>query len=164
MGPDPAKTWDPARFFQDLLTRWHPPSAAVEQHFTKHVEAYDALMERMRRSTVPASLDAALYPALGATPPPFPELAALLSAPVTPPSAADERTAFYLCNSLILLMERVFLDLDLEGELDHPHNQGWVTLFQQWSAHPQFQAAWTATSSGYGIRFQRFVREVVGLK
>ncbi|HEU5041765.1 MAG TPA: patatin-like phospholipase family protein, partial [Gemmatimonadales bacterium] len=164
LGPAPGRTaWDPAAFFQNLATRWHPPSAAVERHFTRHVEAYDALMERMRRSTVPASLDAALYPALGATPPPFPELAALLGAPAAQPSAAEERTAFYLCNSLILLMERVFLDLDLEGERDHPHNQGWVTLFQQWAAHPQFRAAWTATSSGYGMRFQRFVREVVGL-
>jgi hypothetical protein len=87
----------------------------------------------------------------------------LLGAPATQPSAADERTAFYLCNPLILLKERVFLDLDLEGEGDHPHNRGWVTLFQQWAAHPQFRAAWTATSSGYGMRFQQFVREVVGL-
>jgi len=165
LGPEPPKgAWDPEAFFDELSSRWHPPSAAVEQHFTRHVEAYDALMERMRRSVVPTSLDAALYPALGGTPPPFPELAALLTAPPAQFSAADERTAFYLCNSLILLMERVFLDLDLEGEPDHPHNQGWITLFTQWATHPQFQAAWTATNAGYGRRFQRFVREVVGLR
>ena len=100
-----------------------------------------------------------MYPALGANPPPFPNLAALLGAS-TIPSAGEERTAFYLCNSLILLMERVFLDLDLESEDDHPHNQGWITIFREWVKHPQFKAAWSATARGYGERFQRFVSEL----
>ena len=41
--------WDAEAFFQDLESRWHPPSATVERHFTRHVEAYDTLMERIRK-------------------------------------------------------------------------------------------------------------------
>lgn len=73
------------------------------------------------------------------------------------PSNYDEmRSGFYFCNSLIQMMENVYLDLDLEEHWEHPDNRGWMNLFHRWAWSGMFRVTWAASASCYGARFQTF--------
>jgi len=132
-------------FFKALERAWYPPSQAIEKSFTKHTKTYDELMERLRQDSDLSFLDVSLYPGFD-------------SILRQPQNDKVLRKAFYFCNSLIQLMENVFLDLDLqsESELKHPHNAGWIKLFQQWAKSPVFVEAWKISSKTYGESFRKF--------
>jgi hypothetical protein len=73
------------------------------------------------------------------------------------PSTEEERRAgFYFCNSLIQLMENVYLDLELATESNHPDNRGWMNIFHHWTWSPMFRATWAISAATFGRRFQSF--------
>ena len=81
------------------------------------------------------------------------------------PTNPDElRSGFYFCNSLIQLMESVYLDLKLDLEHDHPDNRGWMNLFKHCSWSGMFRATWAISASSYGARFQTFCHRLLGLE
>jgi hypothetical protein len=130
-----------AGFFSTLHEFWYPPSVDVDRFFTKHAEAYDALIERIRKEPeLGAYLDSGL----------FPGMQALNSNPKV------QRSAFYFCTSLIQLMENVYLDLNLEDNLNHPDNAGWNRVFSNWAKNPTFQEAWVLSRNTYGLTFQKW--------
>ena len=151
-GPDYRKD-----FFDALRQRWYPPSAMVQKSFTKHTEKLDELMERLRTDPTLAFLDAQFYH----------EWRELLTRPGAetprinlwlPGTQQEVRNAFYFCNSLIQLMENVYIDLNLDDYYDHPDNRGWMRLFKEWMSSAMFRVTWAVTADTYGARFQTFCR------
>ncbi len=69
------------------------------------------------------------------------------------------RAGFQLCNSMIQLMETVYIDLNLEEEWSHPDNRGWMNLFNHWVWSSMFRVTWAASVSCYGARFQNFCQK-----
>jgi hypothetical protein len=125
-------------FFVALRQSWYPASSAVAASFTKHAATLDQLMERLRKEDRLGFLDAQLCPEWKQ-----------LNADVTSPPAVNLwlptnpdqlRSGFYFCNSLIQLMESVYLDLKLDQEHDHPDNRGWMNLFKHCSWSGMFRA------------------------
>ena len=68
-----------------------------------------------------------------------------------------ERQELFVGASMLDLMQRVFIDLDLENDRDHPHIRGWKKIFQKWADQPAVRHAWLATSGSLSSRFQSFV-------
>ena len=64
---------------------------------------------------------------------------------------------------LMQLMENVFPDMRLEEYWDHPDNRGWAMLFSMWAKSSKFQEAWGRSKKTYGIRFEYFCHDRLGL-
>ena len=156
-------------FLLSLRQRWHSPRSAIEQHFTRHAAALDHLFERQRQTSRLAFLDAQFYPE-------WPRLLDGVEptheAPVgqhgdtlwLPNDVEERRHGFYFCNSLIQLMENVYVDLRLDFEYDHPDNRGWMNLFRHWQWSGMFRATWAISGATYGHRFQAFCERRLGLE
>ena len=142
-------------FFHAVRRMGIPQSASIREAFTRHTEQLDRIFERLRTSEDDLDfLDAQIYPEwmsvmAGSTP-------TLKRDLFVPTSARKRRSGFYFCNSLIQLMENVYVDLELEIEHDHPDNRGWMNLFRHWAWSGMFRATWAVCGSTYGIRFQNF--------
>jgi len=145
-----------------LSQTWFPPSSAGDGAFTRLTGALDLLMERLRTDPKLRFLVPQIYPE-------WPQLAESLD-DVPPrhmwlPETHDELVAgFFFCHALIQLMEDCYLDLELERELDHPDNRGWLNLFKHWSWAGMLRATWAVTASTFGARFQVFCRRRLGLE
>jgi len=145
-----------------LSQTWFPPSSANGGAFTRLTGTLDALMERLRTDPKLRFLVPQIYPE-------WPQLAEALD-DVPPrrmwlPETHDELVAgFFFCHALIQLMEDCYLDLELERELDHPDNRGWLNLFKHWSWAGMLRATWAVTASTFGARFQVFCRRRLGLE
>jgi hypothetical protein len=138
---------DEAGFFSTLHEFWYPPSVDVDKFFTKHAVAYDALMERIRKEpALGAYLDSGLFPNMKKQ---FPGMS--LTA-----SQTEERSALYFCTSMIQLMENIYLDLNLEDNLNHPDNAGWVNVFTDWAKNPILRRAWILGRDAYGLTFRNW--------
>jgi len=129
------------------------PSAAVASHFTRHAQAYDQLIERLRRDPNLSALDRTMFPNfkrdLGS------ELGNFLRS-LNPLNDQQRRSIFLFCNSMIQLMENVYIDLRLEDNQDDPDNAGWLKVFQNWANSEHFKAAWKISSDTYGLPFRKF--------
>jgi hypothetical protein len=152
---------DNEALFVALRQWWYPPSAVAPGAFTRHGATLDNLFTQLRRDEKLRFLDRQFYPAWGhltkdATPPQQPEF-------WLPDDQEAIRQGFYFCNSLIQLMENVYLDLHLELEYDHPDNRGWMNLFSHWSWSGMFRLTWAMSASTYGTRFQRFCERYLRL-
>jgi hypothetical protein len=64
---------------------------------------------------------------------------------------------------MIQLMENVFLDLRLDDYWEHPDNRGWTVMFSMWAKSPRFRKAWSSQHRVFGIRFEYFCHERLGL-
>jgi hypothetical protein len=160
IGEGAEQTVNMERLTQSLIERWYPPSKGVEEAFTKHSQKLDRLYESLRTEPHLEFLSEQFYP----------EWRVLLEGKPSPeppgwlPTGPDgRRHGFYFCNSLIQLMEDVYLDLDLEHQWAHPDNRGWMNLFKHWSWSGMFQVTWAICASTYGLRFQRFCSRRLGL-
>ncbi len=160
---------DREAFFTKLAEHWYAPSSATERSFTKHAIAMDALMERFRTDRNLEFLQVQIYPEwrrfMSAPPQGF-TFPSLWTAPYhngLPESEKERRAAFFFCNSLIQLMEDVYLDLNLDNEWEHPDNRGWMNLFRHWVGSGMFRVAWAINSSTFGARFQAFTANRLGL-
>jgi hypothetical protein len=142
-------------FFADLRQRWQASSPNVAKSFTRHATALSQLMHRLRSDSKLEFLETQISPewerllagATGSAPP----LGLGL-----PETYEERRAGFHFCNSLMQLMEDVYLDLNLEQECDHPDNTGWMNLFRHWTWSSMFRATWMISASCYGARFRGF--------
>jgi patatin-like phospholipase len=123
--------------FRSMSEFWHPPSPRVAEHATTHAEAYSRVMELLRSRPEFSPLDRVLFP-------------------TAPQSGLTDRNEFYICNTLIQLMENVYTDLDLEQYYEHPHVQGWMAVFREWANQEAFHRTWMINRETYATRFRRF--------
>jgi glycerophosphoryl diester phosphodiesterase len=131
---------DIGQLFERMYKLWYPPTPAVVDRSTQHTNTYSEIMERVRRSAGLAGFDHTAFDGL-------------------PPGVAKSlkpRDEFYLCTSLIQLMEDVYADLDLEQNWDHPHVEGWMSVFRRWAQQDAFKRTWAASGSTYAERFRHF--------
>lgn len=131
---------DPRVLFQDLREYWHPPSTSIDERSTDHTLEYSRILDLIRTNDNLKFLDASLFDGISGGQIPY-------------------RDEFYVCNSLIQLMENVYADLDLEQNYDHPHVGGWMKVFKQWASQPTFHRTWEISRTTYAPRFQNFYRD-----
>lgn len=153
------------RFFRALEQNWYASSPAVSEHFSALTGQIDALFERLRTSEHLTFLSEQFYPEwqtlLGAeTDLPAPHRSQMWNLPTDETSL---RHGFYFCNSLIQLMENVYLDLKLESEWRHPDNSGWMNVFRHWTWSSMFRITWAISAATYGRRFRVFCRRQLKL-
>jgi hypothetical protein len=162
---DEAGCLDKESFFVALRHAWFPPSRASQGAFARHAETLEHLLERLSRGQNLRFLDAQICPEWKALNASLPEKEAdqLKVRAGLPESHDERREGFYFCNSLIQLMECVYLDLQLEDYHDHPDNRGWMNLFKHWSWADMMQATWAISASTYGSRFQTFCEQRLDL-
>jgi hypothetical protein len=151
-------------FFHTLSEQWYPPSDASRAAFSRHGIELEKIYDRMRLDGNLRFLDSQIYP----------EWVKLANRVKSPPNQAQQtlfpgsldelRAGFYLCNTLIQLMENVYTDLRLEEEHAHPDNRGWMNLFRHWSWSGMFRVTWAVCVATYGARFQQFCRRQLGLE
>ena len=75
----------------------------------------------------------------------------------------DKPKVFLFLSSVIQLMENIYIDLDLESNADHPHNAGWIQIFQAWAQSEIFRQSWNRYGWSYGRNFRRFCARRFGL-
>lgn len=148
---------DRERFFRLLSQQWYPPSRAVQTKFTDHSRACSDLLERLRKDPDLRFMAAQISPE-------WPTLTRQSADPSRvqmwlPHTDRELRAGFQLCNSMIQLMENVYLDLNLEEDWAHPDNRGWMNLFNHWVWSSMFRVTWSASASCYGARFQTFCQK-----
>jgi len=158
---DGRRAIDLERLFQELRRRWYPLLPLAEGAFTRHAESLDRILDRIRTDDRLRFLDRQLHPewahlehAVGAT---------ARDQPWLPDDAHSLRAAFYLCESIIQLMENVYIDVRLETTYDHPDNRGWMNLFRRFSAAGMMRVAWVMSGATFGARFQSFCEQHLGL-
>jgi hypothetical protein len=153
---------DRETFFVRMRQHWYASGAAERQSFSRHGAALDALFERQRNDARLRFLDAQIYPEWRV----LQRAAGDGSAAVQLWVPKDEdamREGFYFCNSLLQLMENVYVELDLESQYDNPDNGGWMNLFRHWAWSGMFRVTWSVSSPTYGVRFANFCREKLEL-
>ena len=115
-----------AELFRNLRDYWHPANTSIDQRRTIHGERYDALLERVMSAPNLGFIDSAFFNPTAATP--------------------AEREPLFVGALMLDLMQRVVIDMDLENDRDHPHNAGWIAMFQRWKRERAVEAAWRASS------------------
>ncbi len=144
-----------------LKSIWHPPAKGGAEAFTRHTRTLDAIYERLRGDPQLRFLDAQVYPNWKAI-----AAGTKYEVPLEqwlPDTYGELREGFYLCNSVMQLMENVYLDLQLETQFDHPDNRGWMNLFRHWAWCNMFRVTWAMSAATYGMRFQSFCKRQLGL-
>lgn len=156
---------DVDQLFRDLSQRWYGSSSAIAANFGRLAERVDGLFERLRTSKSLEYLSKQFYP----------EWRNLLDDKVVAPQVqiddlmriptdSDElREGFYFCNSLIQLMESVYVDLHLDTEWQHPDNSGWLNVFNHWAWSGMFRVTWAIAAATYGNRFRAFCEQRLNL-
>ncbi|MBV9158760.1 MAG: hypothetical protein JO097_21045 [Acidobacteriaceae bacterium] len=121
------------------------PAGFMTTSFLQHTTTLDRILDRLRGNEELSAL--------------FSELTGghLAQGSLTPAQDAA-------CMELIQLMENVFLDLRLDDFWDHPDNRGWVLLFAGFARSPKFQESWNRHRCTYGIRFEYFCSQRLGLE
>ena len=110
--PTPLECHVPPRNGSEAPARLLVPTARRdERNPARHTSKYDALLERISAATGLDFIDAAFLRA----------------------ATADRvaRQQLFIGALMLDLMQRVVLDLDLDGDRDYPHNAGWLTIFRQ---------------------------------
>ena len=154
---------DLEEMFNALSERWYPPSPEGRSSFSRYGEAVETIFERVRHDKNLRFLDRQVYPEWcyltdAGRPGEIPPTPTML-----PKHAWEVRAGFYLCNSMLQIMENVYHDLNLEEEYRHPDNRGWMNLFRHWSWAGMLRVTWAISASMYGARFQRFCRRQLDL-
>lgn len=152
---------DIERLFKELRQRWYPRLPLAEGAFTRHGDALDRILERISSDERLRFLDRQLNPE-------WPYLEHKVGAQShdqrwLPDDVHALRAAFYLCESIIQLMQRVYIDVDLETTFDHPDNRGWMNLFRRFAGAGMVRVTWAISSASYGARFQSFCEQHLGL-
>jgi hypothetical protein len=151
--------------FTALNERWYPSNPKMLASFTKHGAAIEVIFERIRKDPDLRFLDGQIYPEWWhltagmqvGQPGPAPTPTML------PKQVWEVRAGFYLCNSVLQIMENVYHDLNLEDQFAHPDNRGWMNLFRHWSWAGMLRVTWAISAGMYGARFQRFCRRRLDL-
>ncbi len=141
-------SFEKERFFKELQDLWYPPSERVDRLSAKHAERFTDLTLDLGDKDKLEFLDSQIF--VG-----WPR-------PVTD-TAPWERSAKHRCSALIEFMESVYSELNLESPLEkeHPHNRGWLRIFEHWVLQPLFEETWESTCGMYSERFQQFYADRV---
>ncbi len=144
----------PEWIFQNLKERWHRPAKAGAGAFARHADQIKVIEATLREDKDLEFMDAQLIPEwsrllAGAEPAAQTRLG-------LPSDRGQRRAGFYLCSSMLQLMESVYLDLNLEEEWNHPDHRGWMNVFKHWSWSGMFMATFSVGCAMYGARFQRW--------
>jgi len=131
-----------------LFDLWVPASFSNEAFLT-HAKAFDQLLDRFRTD---GDLVWLFHELTGSEP---------LVPPPPAPLSARELCA---CMETMQLMENVFLDLRLDDFWEHPDNRGWAMFFTMCARSGRFRAAWRMVRRTYGIRFEYFCNQHLGLE
>lgn len=134
-----------------LCRAWTPPAPFNDTAFSSHADTIARVFRDLSDESELNFLIEEFYPewvpvAMQGKNRPFDEL----------PSNLQLQQGFGFCQSLIQLMEQVYLDLRLDRFHDHPDNQGWMNVFHHWSWSPTFRLTWALTQSIFGARFVDF--------
>lgn len=152
-----AGAFNPEAFFTVLKETWRGRLATDDAQVAIHHNHLDALFERLRTEPDLAFMSAEI----------FPEWPALMNQPARelalPASERQRQSGFYLCREIAQFMERVYLDLDLDNQYDHPDSRGWMNLFRHWSWSPMFRATYAISAATLSESFQRFCRRRLDL-
>ncbi len=149
------------KLFLGLHQRWRP-RADADERFIRHTEDLNRIARSVRDDPRLGFMALQLFPELW-------DLETSTGAPLDrgdfglPASGEALRCGFYVAHEMIQLMENVYLDLDLETQLDHPDNRGWMNLFRRWAWSSMFRASWAISASTFGARFQAFAERRYGL-
>jgi hypothetical protein len=135
---------DALRMASQLYDLWAPGGFSRDSFLT-HAKTLDEMWERFRKSPGLANLLADL-------------MSNVRAAPVPP--TQEELCA---CLELLQLMENVFLDLRLDEHWKHPDNRGWAMMFTMWAKSARLRGAWNQVRRTFGIRFEYFCSERLGL-
>jgi len=149
--------FNPEAFFTVLREAWRGRLKIDDGVNAMHHERLDALFERLRTDPELAFLSAEFFPEWPALMQQEAQVMAL------PAYEGQRRSGFYLCREIAQLMERVYQDLDLENQYDHPDCRGWMNLFRHWSWSPMFRATYAITAATLSERFQRFCKRRLDL-
>jgi hypothetical protein len=135
--------------FEHLSARWEMPPQAPEGAFTRHAEAYAALMARLSDHGELKNMDRKVVQD-------FPEKIG--------------REEFYFWLDLIQLAENVFVDLNLADKhlWEHPTYAGWNRLFKYWARNNTLRLIWGSKNHPYegqrkifGKAFQNFFDNLI---
>lgn len=135
--------------FGELRTIWYPPTPEMEAHRANLADRYDALLRQVRsQQGLSGLLPLLLHGVSGGTP---------------KAAGVDRAVATSFATELFAFAWRVFSDLNLvhQANLDHPHAQGWVKIFQNWWSIDTIRAAWKSYESTYAEDFRTFVTKNV---
>lgn len=135
------------QLFDALKSIWYPPSEAIAAHATKHTQTYTRLLDTLGGNQNLRFLDAELFPAKGSLP-----------HASTRPTPQQEREAFYFCASLIQLLEDIYIDfgLEIDSRKEHPHVEGWISLYRGWVRTRTMKRTWRGVRGTYNSHFRAF--------
>lgn len=133
------------------------PAGSATDAFLKNTKTLTEIWERFRQNTDLQNFMRELMSDTDNAPAPPNQPTAM------PPDAAIANAELLIGLELIQLMENVFLDLRLDDFWDHPDNRGWAILFMQWARSPRLREIWVNTRSTFGIRFEYFCEQHLGL-
>jgi hypothetical protein len=141
-----AEAADREKFFNEVQSLWYPPSVHVEKNSARHAELFADLTLPFGAEDRLAAMDPQLFEGWA-----------------TESARLDrwQRESVYRVSALIQFMKIVYSDLNLESksEREHPHNQGWLRIFEYWVRQPAFQETWERISNMYSDRFQAFYND-----
>ncbi len=78
-------------------------------------------------------------------------------------SPEELASSLQILRMAILLMEEVFLAIDLDLHATHPVNLGWINYFARWTYAPLFRMWWPLLKGMYAARFTRFLESYYSL-
>jgi len=144
----PARRGELESLMQAMSEDWALPSRFTEEHFAHHAEQLNRLWDEIRKDPDLAYLDPQLFPDWA-------------KARADPHDAGfgGQRRGLYLGQTILQLMENVYLDLHLDTESEHVDNQGWMRLFRRWAASSLVQQAYELSEDTYGDRFRKFCQQ-----
>ena len=135
-------------FFNELHAAWYPPSERVDRLSAKHAERFTELTADLASEDRLTFLDEQIFAGWHSS---------------NGNTGRWERNAMLRCSALVEFMETLYSDLNLESKLEreHPHNQGWLKIFDHWVQQPIFRETWRNTQSMYAQRFRDFYEDRV---
>jgi hypothetical protein len=158
--------------FVALKERWCPPARVGAGEFARHGDQFAELQDTLRTDPRLAFLNTQVYPEWETlmrgkedAPTEIMEAQSEGRSGLWLPDGYDEtRAGFHFCNSMLQLMENVYVDLNLQQEHEHPDNRGWMNLFRHWSWSGMFKVTYAVCCSMYGARFQTFCERNLNLR
>ena len=145
---DPVRT-NPA-VFSKLRNRWFPAPPELEANFDKVAEAYALLQQSMRSDHNLRAFTYDLYPELG----PVPTELELKADPIDRACAE-----LHAVNQVVLLMEKAWIAVKLEGFPEHPMNRGWMNQFRRCAASATVRRFWPVLRGSFSAEFVRFCEQ-----
>jgi hypothetical protein len=145
---------DPERanlaLFSQLRDHWFPAPPELEANFEKVSEAYEKLQQTMRSDHNLRAFTYDLYPELG----PAPADADLKADPIDRACAE-----LHAVNQVVLLMEKAWTAVKLEGYPTHPMNRGWMNQFRRCATSATVRRLWPVLRGAFSPEFVRFCEQ-----